>query len=333
MKDNLEDEIIKEADISLKKYSNKNVSSSVERNKKLAGKFEEEAKKAKKKNKNKLYNVLIALFAAVFLFSAGYIGLYYYRTYKNEKNYKKLRGMVVSVDEENPPDDAIVSEVEEPEQNTSADNTESKKLVVKKLFADVDGVKVQYKFKDIYTENKDFIGWLKIEGTNIDYPVMLTPEDEQYYLRRDFNGDYSIAGTLFVDTSSDVKRPSDNIIIYGHHMKTKTMFRELVDYEDEDFYEKHKYITFDTIYGDNTYEVIAAFKTNIKDKDDTSFKYYNFFWAASEEDFDYYVDNVRYLTNYNIAESAKYGDKLLTLSTCSYHTDNGRFVVVAKKIK
>lgn len=329
-----EEEIMKRAGDSLKSYSNDAVTSSVEKNKALAEKYAEDAKNAKKKSKNKLYNILIFIFAAVFCFSAGYIGLYYYRTYKNEKEYKKLRTMVVDVDQEHPPDDAIVDEVEEKVVNPdSSDKKKEEKVVVKKLFAVVNGVKVQYKFKNIYTENSDFIGWLKIEGTNIDYPVMMTPSDEQYYLRRDFNGDYSIAGTLFVDTSSDLKRPSDNIIIYGHHMKTKTMFRELVDYEDESFYKSHKYITFDTIYGDNTYEVIAAFKTYIKSKDDTGFKYYDFFDAEDEKAFDSYVENIKSLTDYNIPVTAEYGDKLLTLSTCSYHTDNGRFVVVAKKIK
>ncbi|WP_173471821.1 class B sortase [Eubacterium ruminantium] len=292
---------------------------SAEKNKKLAEKMAKEAKLSKKKSKNKIYNILIALFAAVFLFSAGYIGLYYYRTYKNEKRFAKVRGMVVDVNDSDLPEDAIVEE--------------DKEKAEKKLFAFVNGVKVQYKYKNIFDKNNDFIGWLKIPGTNIDYPVMYTPDDEEYYLRRDFNKDYSIAGTLFVSAHSTVENPSDNIIIYGHHMKTKTMFRELVDYEDEDFYKSHKYINFNTIFSDNKYEVIAAFKTNIKAKDDTSFKYYKFFNAASKEEFDEYVSNVKSLTPYNIPVTAEYGDKLITLSTCSYHTDDGRFVVVAKRIE
>ncbi|MBR1674790.1 MAG: class B sortase [Eubacterium sp.] len=305
--------------------------SASEVNAKIAKKYTEDAKKKKKKDKNKVYNILIAIFAGIFLFSAGYLGLYFYRNYKSEKQYDKLRDMVVEepdiIDENDIPtdtDEEIV--IEKTDENNNP-------LDKPKVFVYIDGHKVQFKYKDIYRANHDFIGWLKIDGTTIDYPVMLTPDNEEYYLRKDFYGEYSLAGTLFCDTDSNVVKPSDNILIYGHHMKTSTMFHDLMNYEEEDFYQKHKYIVFNTVYGDNKYEIIAAFKTNIKEKDDTSFKYYTFFNAADEEEFNYYVENCKNLTSYDIPTTAQYGDKLLTLSTCSYHTDNGRFVVVAKRIE
>ena len=322
-KDELDDEI--------KLYTADDGISASDINSRLAKKYTEDARKEKKKNKNNIYNILIIIFAVIFLFSACYLGLYYYRTYKSEKEYDKLRDMVVEEPVIDSVDDIPADISEEVVIEVTEENNEP--LAKPKAFVYIDGRKVQFKYKDIYRANNDFIGWLKIDGTNIDYPVMMTPDDEEYYLRKDFNKEYSLAGTLFVDTDSNVVRPSDNVLIYGHHMKTKTMFRELVDYEDKDFYEKHKYIVFNTIYADHKYEVIAAFKTNIKAKDDTGFKYYTFFDAADEEEFNNYVSNIKSLTNYDIPVTAEYGDKLLTLSTCSYHTDNGRFVVVAKRIE
>ena len=111
------------------------------------------------------------------------------------------------------------------------------------------------------------------------------------------------------------------------------MFHDLLNYADESYYQEHKTVVFNTIYGNAEYEVIAAFQTNIKEVDDTSFKYYQFFDANDPSEFDEYVNNCKALTPYNIPVTAEYGDKLITLSTCSYHTDEGRYVVVAKRVK
>ena len=321
-------------DAEIKRYTADDGISASEINSKLAKKYTEDAKKEKKKSKNNIYNILIVIFAGIFLFSAGYLGLYYYRTYKSEKEYDKLRDMIVEEPDIENIDDIKDLTDEDSEEIILVDTDENNKPLSKpRPYIYIDGKRIQYRFKALYRLNRDFIGWLRIDGTNIDYPVMMTPDDEEYYLRKDFNKDYSLAGTLFVDTDSNVVKPSDNVLIYGHHMQTKTMFNELAEYEDEDFYEDHKYIVFNTIYADHKYEVIAAFKTEIKSKDDTGFKYYTFFNAENEEEFDYYISNIKSLTKYDIPVSAEYGDKLLTLSTCSYHTDNGRFVVVAKMIE
>jgi sortase B len=110
------------------------------------------------------------------------------------------------------------------------------------------------------------------------------------------------------------------------------MFHGLLDFEDEDFYEEHKYIDFDTIYGSGTYVVIAAFRDQIYDEDYTGIKYYDFFDAKDAEEFDGFVSYCKSRTSYNITETAEYGDKLICLSTCAYHSENGRFVVLAKKV-
>lgn len=197
----------------------------------------------------------------------------------------------------------------------------------------INGKKIQENMKDVYMENQDFVGWLSIADTSIDYPVMQCKSDMNYYLHRGFDKEYSGQGSLFANVLSNISTPSDNILIYGHHMITDTMFHSLTDYENEEYYRKHKYITFNSIYRTGTYEVIAAFRTKIQSDDDGKFVYYNFFDAQNKDEYNNYIDNIKKLTPYQMDSTAEYGDKLITLSTCAYHTKNGRYVVVAKQIQ
>ncbi|MBQ9278716.1 MAG: class B sortase [Lachnospiraceae bacterium] len=282
-----------------------------------------ETKKKSKSKKKKLYKTLyilaMTLLISIFVGCSIYLIVYFWQAKKIDKKVDELKEMIVAEDD---------TEFQVEEDETIVDNSGKKTEYVY-----VDGVKVQKKFAKIYRENNDFIGWLTLSGTEIDYPVMQTMDDEEYYLHRDFDKNYNGNGTLFVDTASDVSRPSDNMIIYGHNMKNGKMFHDLLKYDDEEFYNSHKYIQFDTIYGDGKYEVIAAFRTEIYNKDYTGFKYYTFFDAQTPEDFSQFVKECQERTPYNISTSASFGDKLITLSTCAYHADEGRFVVVAKKIE
>lgn len=198
----------------------------------------------------------------------------------------------------------------------------------------IDGKVVQEKFKDLYLQNSDFIGWIKIDNTPIDYPVMYTPDDEQFYIHRDFDKNYSFGGCIFAGLGTDVGRPSDNIITYGHHMIDSSMYHDIDKYEDEKYYKEHKYIRFDSLYQTGTYEVIAAFRTEVHAKEENyqGFEYWKFVNAGDEKEYDDFVNNCKSLTPYKIDTSAEYGDQLITLSTCAYHTVNGRFVVVAKRM-
>ena len=165
----------------------------------------------------------------------------------------------------------------------------------------------------------------------IDYPVMHHPTDNNYYLHRDFDKNWSDPGTIYVDTRCDIETPGDNLIIYGHNMKSGKMFASLFRFEKEEYYKKYKYIRFDTIHEKAIYEIIAAFRTEIYPEDYTGFKYYEYLNISNETSFNNYVENCRRLTPYETS-SAEYGDKLITLSTCAYHDENGRYVVVAKKV-
>ena len=183
----------------------------------------------------------------------------------------------------------------------------------------------------LHDRNSDFCGWLSIEGTNINYPVMLTPEEPEYYLRRDFDKNDSNSGTPFIGEGCNLS--SDNIIIYGHNMKNGTMFSDLTRYSEKGYMELHSVISFDSLDGSADYEVIAAFQDRVHYQDEKEvFRYYEYGGSLSEEQFMNYVESIENLSFYDTETSVSYGDQLLTLSTCSYHTRDGRFVVVAKRV-
>ncbi|MBE5869553.1 MAG: sortase [Lachnospiraceae bacterium] len=184
-----------------------------------------------------------------------------------------------------------------------------------------------------YLANSDMVGWLVIPGTVIDYPVMWTPEDENYYLRRGFDKKKSTAGCLILDTDSALDPLTTNLIIHGHNMKAGTMFGTLGQYEKEDFYQDHKEIILYTEECQRNYEVLAVFRSQVYKKSDTVFKFYKFFQADTEEEFYDFYDNIMEMSMYDTGVTAEFGDHFITLSTCSYHVDNGRFVVVAKEVE
>lgn len=186
-------------------------------------------------------------------------------------------------------------------------------------------------YSSIYNENSDTIGWLKIDGTGIDNVVMYAPDEIEKYLHADFYGNYSYRGCLYVDEYCDILR-SDNLIIYGHNMKDGSMFGSLMNYADESFYEKHKYISFDTIYEKQTYEVVAAIKTAIPAAGEECFRYYEYTGSDDVKMFNEYVEFIEENRLYPTDAKLLEGDSILTLSTCAYHADDGRFIVVARKI-
>lgn len=185
-----------------------------------------------------------------------------------------------------------------------------------------------------YEKNNDFAGWLRVYNTTIDYPVMQTPNDEQYYLRKNFKEEYSIAGTLFASGHSDLDRPSDIITIYGHHMKIGTMFGKLKNYEDPDFIKDHRYIRLDTLKGRHSYEICAVFKVSVAYKQDGTLKfdYTNVIDFPGEEAYNEYMAKVNQYSLYITDIPYQYGDKFILLSTCEYSQKDGRLIVMAKLI-
>lgn len=202
---------------------------------------------------------------------------------------------------------------------------------IRELKADEDTKGENY--RRLKEHNPDIVGWIRIPGTPVDYPVMWTEK----YLRTDFDGNYSLSGLPFVSADCNVSpMPDDkaysNTLIYGHHMQDGNMFAVLTEYENQDFYEKHKSIEFDRIYEDGsyeeyTYEIFSAFKAEIGKE----FEYYRYADVEDADRFSEYLENVETLNLLTTKMTFNNVSDLMTLSTCSYHVsgDKGRFVVVA----
>ncbi len=184
-------------------------------------------------------------------------------------------------------------------------------------------------YTELYEENNDLAGWLAIEGMVIDYPVMQC-EDDEYYLHHDFDGKDSKYGCLYVKNKADLAKGT-NFIIYGHNMKDGSMFGDLDLYRDKEFYLKHREISFDTLYEERTYEIVAVFLSQVYNEEDNVFKYYKFYEAETQEEFDDFYENIKALSLYDTGVEAEFGDTFLTLSTCAYHVKDGRLAVVAKQ--
>ncbi|MBP5330633.1 MAG: class B sortase [Lachnospiraceae bacterium] len=192
--------------------------------------------------------------------------------------------------------------------------------------------RVLKKYKTLYELNNDVVGWLTIDGTKVDYPVMQTIYDEEYYLHRNYYREEAKEGLPFMDSRCIISKPSTNLIIFGHNMKNGSMFADLLKYESKDYYKNHKYIRFDTIYEEGIYEIIAVFRSRVMFQDEKTFRFYNFIEADYDGEFYDYYDTIRKMSLYEIDAEAIASDYLLTLCTCEYSVEDGRFVIVARKI-
>lgn len=186
-------------------------------------------------------------------------------------------------------------------------------------------------YLDLYGENGDMFGWLRIEGTSLDYPVMYTPKNPEYYLSHDFKRKKSESGIPFMDAGC--YEGCGNYLIHGHNMHHNGMFAPLLKYENHEFWQNHSTIYFDTMYENGVYEVMAMFRSKVYEDGEDGLRYYAYTDLSDESRFNYFVEKVKIASIYETGVTAEFGDELLTLSTCSYHTDNGRFVVVAKRIR
>ena len=185
------------------------------------------------------------------------------------------------------------------------------------------------RLQEQYEKNPDLAGWLTVPGTRIDYPVMYSPDEPERYLHANFEVSYSFAGLPFLDAACDPER--GNRIIYAHNMLDGSMFRTLLKYQQKDFWQRNPVISFSTLYEEQEYEVVAAFYDKVYKKTDTNFKFYQFYDTSDQSRFDEAMAYYREHTLYDTGVTAQCGDELITLVTCAYQTENGRFVVVARK--
>lgn len=253
--------------------------------------------------KNKAYIMMVFILSIIFTVSSGFLIKYYYNSAQQSKYYNDLIDVI---------------------QTQQHDE-------LKELMSDTESNFTNY--KELYLKNNDMVGWIKIDGTQINYPVMQSKSNPNFYLKHNFDKEYTNYGCPYIQENCNVELPSDNLIVYAHNMKNGTMFSDLEKYKNKLFWEKHRIITFDTLTNHNKYEIIAAFKTEVYTDSPNSFKYYQFVNAQTPDEFIAFIEKCKELSFYDTGISAKYGDKLLTLSTCEYSSKNSRMVVVAKLIK
>lgn len=187
-------------------------------------------------------------------------------------------------------------------------------------------------YEGLLKQNSELFGWIEIPGTNVNYPVMHTPDDPEKYLHTAFDGSYSKSGVPFLD--GDCYNGCGNYIVYGHNMKNGSMFHDLLSYSKEDYFVSHQNIYFDTLDCSGDYEIIAVFRSKVFRADETGvFRYYIFTDLTDESVFNEYIAGITAASLYDTGKTAEFGDSLLTLSTCGKNNDDERFVVVAKKVE
>ncbi|MCQ2461593.1 MAG: class B sortase [Clostridia bacterium] len=194
---------------------------------------------------------------------------------------------------------------------------------------------MQAKFADIYAMNTDLIGWIRIPGLGIDYPVVQTTDDS-YYLKHDFNKQSSAYGTIFLSAGNNFKEGLDlNTVIYGHAMRRdKQMFSRLHDYKESGTFVKNPIIEFNTLYNNYKFKVYCAFITNGSSAQDNGFLLdYTFANLSSTESFAGFVAEINQRKLYSTGVDILPDDKIITLSTCSYEFDNARLVVIGRLLR
>lgn len=285
----------------------------------------------------------------VALFLAGMLTCYiiytagnalYYKT-STDRSINKLRVLAASILE--PVDSFVSDEHKNMDNKASGDsglNTQENILDSSTLtgWDSQDGLEgsihptILYQYSTLYDINQDIKGWIKIDGTVIDYPVMQTKEDEEYYLYRDFDKETDKTGLPFMDVECDIVNRTSNYLIHAHNMKNGTMFAALLNYKQEEFYKEHNVIHFDTIYEIADYEIVSVFQSRVAYQHEDVFKYYEFIDAKTKEEYDTFIKEIKTLSYYDTGITPEYGEQLITLSTCDRSIDDGRLVVVARKI-
>ena len=280
-----------------------------------------------------LYHSLIVLFAAIFLFSGWNIASYYMAGQDSQGRFNDLaQQMEAAKQESNPPVYYRPPAQDLPTEPTRPNHTDGTgPSPTEPMPTEPAGPVILPEYAPLYLENPDLVGWIQIPNTLLNYPVMQTPNDPDFYLKRNFDKEYSDWGCIYVEEECDVFAPSDNVTIYGHHMYDGSMLTALTNYSSRDYLKENPYIFFNTLLERRTYEIIAVFTTTASVGE--GFRYHVFVDADSPEEFDEYIRQCKNLSLYRIEATAKYGDKLITLSTCEYTQVNGRFVVVAKLIE
>lgn len=281
----------------------------------------ESTKPQKRKGKGSkiLFWVLVAVLVGIIVYCLWQIGSKLITDAQDKSQYDTLEASKDAETTGNRPADFTYSTGASDSQDTTEPDGDTTVIVP-------DGIIKEYQL--MYALNNDMIGWIEIPGTSIDLPVVQYKDQTNFYLRRNFYKEKATCGTIYAREKCDVWGPSDNVTLYGHNMRNGTMFADLHKYEKKEFWQENSLVYFDTLYDYHTYEIFAVFITSA----DGGFNYHLFDDADNAEEFDQFVGKCKELALYDTGITPQYGEKLLTLSTCDKSIEDGRLVVVARRI-
>lgn len=245
--------------------------------------------------------VLFAVFFVLFAVSAGMIGWNLYQSKQEADAFAALRAQ---------------QEAERAAAQAAADAQAA----------------LEAGYDSLHAQNADYAGWLTVGGTHIDYPVMWTPSDPNYYLRRAFDRSASASGTPFIAEGADID--STCLLIYGHEMHNGTMFGDLDLFADPAYLNStgSVCVSFTTRTEMRHYEVFAAVRTQLLAQGTPGFRYYNAAGPLDQAGFDELVGWLKTNALYDTGITPHYGEQILLLSTCSEHTQDGRFLLAARRV-
>lgn len=264
--------------------------------------------------------LLYITFILIIIFSTRYI----VKSYMVNQESIQERELLNEIDVESGINDGLKSDINSKTKNLLSKENEKKRK-------ERESKERMLKVQKLQEQNSDIVGWIEIEETNISYPV-LQGDDDVFYLTHNYKMEQTEKGSIFLTADYDWNIAGNNLIIYGHNLVNGQMFKDLLKYSDEKFYRKHPVIRFTTNKTDMVFDVMSAFKSRVYNKDEENvFKYYDFINSENKNEYNKFVENAKKYSIYDTGVDAKYGEQLITLITCSYHSDDGRFVLIGKK--
>lgn len=253
-----------------------------------------ETKKKKDKKKKIKYNKIRILFLILFIFAIIGLAYYFYCQSKDKNSIKEIQESM---------------DIQEGEIPTKID-----------------------KIKELQAINPDIKGWITIDNTIINYPILQT-ENNDFYLTHDYKKEENKYGSIYLKNSCNLNDNNSNLILYGHNMMDEEMFNSLLKYQDKAFYDEHKTVNITTENEERKYEIVTAFKSRVFYKNEKNvFRYYNCLNFKDENEYNNYINNAKKIQLYDTGVTANFGEQLLTMITCEYSQENGRMVVIAKRI-
>ncbi len=291
------------------------------------------AQKSLSEKQRKVLTAVESVLILAFSFSVVFLGINYFFDMKSEKKMNDIRESVkasrlqfedIRIPEEERKKNTGKKEkrIEEADRDgkTGTENADN--------LSDADVLPI---YREMHEANENFAGWLYVDGTNLEYPIMQGP-DNKFYLSHDMDGAYDKYGMLILDQNCNIGYDCPQLIIYGHNVNSGKLFGELLFYKEEAYCNYHPQICFDTLYGRGTYTVFAAFTTTVNEaeKNGKMFSNWNFTDKKTYDDFvSWAKNNSLYQRDY----TPKFGDEILSLVTCEHSDDEGRFIVFAAKSK